>query len=44
VLTTMEVGSLSRVKNILADFGNISGLECNVEKNNSNAGGFRFTY
>jgi hypothetical protein len=32
VLTTMEVGSLSRVKNILADFGNISGLECNVEK------------
>ncbi len=32
MLTTMEVGSLSRVKNILADFGNISGLECNVEK------------
>ena len=32
VLTAMEVGSLSRVKNILASFGSISGLECNVEK------------
>jgi hypothetical protein len=32
VLTAMEVGSLSRVKNILASFGCISGLECNVEK------------
>ncbi len=32
VLTTMEVGSLSRIKNILVSFGCISGLECNVEK------------
>ncbi len=32
VLTTMEVGSLTRVKHILEEFGDISGLECNVEK------------
>jgi hypothetical protein len=32
VLTTMEVGSLSRIKDILVSFGNISGLECNVDK------------
>jgi hypothetical protein len=32
VLTAMELGSLSRVKDILTDFGSISGLECNVEK------------
>jgi hypothetical protein len=32
VLTAMEVGSLSRIKDILVSFGNISGLECNVEK------------
>jgi hypothetical protein len=28
----MEVGSLSRIKDILVSFGNISGLECNVDK------------
>jgi hypothetical protein len=28
----MEVGSLTRVKHILEEFGDISGLECNVEK------------
>jgi hypothetical protein len=32
VLTTMEVGSLSRIKEILVSFGVISGLECNVDK------------
>ncbi len=32
VLTAMEVGSLSHIKDILVSFGNISGLECNVEK------------
>jgi len=28
----MEVNSLNRVKEILADFALLSGLECNVEK------------
>jgi hypothetical protein len=27
----MDVGSLSRVKSILEEYGTISGLECNVE-------------
>ena len=32
VLTTMQVNSLRRVKEILEEFGTLSGLECNVEK------------
>jgi hypothetical protein len=32
VLTTMKVGSLSHIKDILVSFGIISGLECNVDK------------
>jgi hypothetical protein len=31
-LTKMDIGSLSRIKKILEDFGILSGLECNVEK------------
>ena len=32
ILIRMDLDSLSRIKDILNDYGNISGLVCNVEK------------
>jgi hypothetical protein len=34
ILTLTELASLRRIKNILCEFGILSGLECNVEKTN----------
>jgi hypothetical protein len=34
ILTLMELASLKRIKDILHEFGILSGLECNVEKTN----------
>jgi hypothetical protein len=34
ILTLMELASLKRIKDILHEFGTLSGLECNVEKTN----------
>jgi hypothetical protein len=32
MLVKLEYNTLLRIKNILEDFGNLSGLECNVDK------------